>query len=324
MECKEVAIVGDVHFTHKVSSRIDDYLSSCLAKLREVISQHRVTIILGDFFNVPVIPFEYLEELYRMLKEFREDNHFVCSIMGNHDLFNEREDLLNKTALGWFKTIGVLDIIDNVNFVDTSIKGKYKVRFSGMPVSFEKASKYLKEFKRDPDVDIHILLSHNYYECEYEGFHRDDFINCEADAVFFGHEHKPLEGFHDVNGTKIYRCGSMMRNTANDYNLTRTPFYYSLSIEDGELIVTSHSFTTARPAVEVFKQSSFEQTNLRLNRFIDSVNQMTDVQLDKIVQMYNEKSDSNITVQTALKQLNTPASVLETIKDAYVELGEVF
>ena len=86
----KIGIIGDIHIDSKVSSRKDDYFSTCLEKLEEVANNCKNIIILGDVFNRPTLTNDYFIRLYDFLR-YRctcKGNNFY-TIIGNHDVYNE-------------------------------------------------------------------------------------------------------------------------------------------------------------------------------------------------------------------------------------------
>ena len=108
---KNLAILGDLHFSCKSPiSRIDDYSNTCLEKLDTLLEiclnrDYKDVVILGDFFNKPSQPIEYLYKVITKLDNFKKNNINVYSIYGNHDLIFDKLDRAPKTSLGLlFKT----------------------------------------------------------------------------------------------------------------------------------------------------------------------------------------------------------------------------
>ena len=321
-----IAIVGDFHYDAAVTSRIDNYSETCIKKLKEIANRHKVIIFLGDFFNKPVLSFDALIPLYKCLQEVQESGCRVLTIMGNHDIFNEREDSLNRTALGWFSTVGAIEIIQPGEVVSFTLANGYTLNFHALYVSIEKSKEFLDSlcFKRQP-MEKNIILSHNYFESTYAGFKILDFNHCDADYVFFGHEHEPLaENLKNAYGTCFYRCGSLMRNAANDYNLVRMPKYDVISTADDGIVIARHKVEVASSPVDIFKTQSFQRSNLEIDHFTEAVR----TGLDQIVEMYdnveNPQRGELITIPMALSRINAPSYVVNIIKAKYEMLGEKF
>ena len=325
-----VAVVGDVHFDKGVVSRVDDYCQTCINKLEEIFSRADVVIFLGDFFNRPIIPYKYLIRLYRCLLKAKENGLRLATIVGNHDVPNDMEGRLEETALGWFAELGLLDVITSEKFFEVTMDSGHLLRFFALKLIFEEAKKqlYSSQFMAENSMVKNIILSHNYFECAYDGFTVSDFDNCYADYVFFGHEHSPLMNpVVGKIGTKLFRSGSLMRNSANDYNLTRVPFYYIIQSNAVGVFVNKQEVYCAQDSKEVFKKESYEQSNLKLKYFTDSIHKVTKANLDAVVDLYHKNADdavANMTVRDALEQLNTPVSAVKAIKEKYELLGEKF
>ena len=200
----KIGIIGDIHIDSKVSSRKDDYFSTCLEKLEEVANNCKNIIILGDVFNRPTLTNDYFIRLYDFLR-YRctcKGNNFY-TIIGNHDVYNELEDTLNKTVLGLCSATGVINIItpeqpaviENIRFVTSYVKLKT-------------AKEHLKNCDYNEDD---VLLLHHYFEDKYEGLLYEDFLNVKCKRIFLGHEHlafdkfkKEYPGHEETIGASMY------------------------------------------------------------------------------------------------------------------------
>lgn len=324
----KVAIVGDVHFDKSVVSRTDVYWKTCIDKLTEIFLNNDLVIFLGDFFNRPIVSYEVLIPLYDCLYNAKLRGVQIKTIIGNHDIFNEQSSSLNKTALGWFSTLGVIDVILPGKPAVIPLNNGIILNFYALPLIFNEAQSFLKTFNFERSShQRNILLSHNYFECQYEGFTVSDFDSCYADYVFFGHEHCPLaESITNKTGTKFLRSGSLMRNSSQEYNLSRMPFYYVLETEKDDVLVSKKSVECAQLSSAVFRRESFEQSNLKLKRFIDTVHDNTVSKFDSIVDLYNTQSGekNDLSVRSVLMQLNAPVSVMQILKEKYELIGEKF
>ena len=303
-----IAIVGDLHIDTKVSSRKDDYFQTCLQKINEVCSNCKNIIFLGDVFNRPTLPNDYFSLFYTHLNYLKSVNgNNFYTIIGNHDIYNENEESLNKTALGLCKVTGLIDIITPEN--PMCIDG-YKF-YSGY-VSLEKTKQYLK----DTTFDLNsILLLHQYFEDTYEGLTYSDFEQVNCNKIFFGHEHTPFNNFRKIYGTKeFYRCGSLLRNSANDSNLSRHIYYFIL--DNNEVKVCK--LDNVQDAQDVFTEKAYNRENLNRNTFIKNINE--------VVLKYKENIsvESKFSIKNILTELNTSNQCMAYIEEKYKTINEVF
>lgn len=301
-----IAIVGDLHIDTKVSSRKDDYFQTCLNKLSEVAKTSKTIIILGDMFNRPTLPNEYFSRLYTHLSYLKSHGISFYSIMGNHDLYNEDESNISKTCLGVCNLIGLVKVIAPENPVN--ING---INFYTSYVNFDKAKQHLKSLKLN---ETDILLLHHFYEDCSNSFTYDDFKNIGCKNIFLGHEHTPFEQLRKVTDKfTVYRCGSLLRNIANECNLKRDIFYFVIDNN-----VNPVKLDNVLPAKDVFTEKAFTQENLHRKRFVTNIN-------DVILKYTNNvNTESKFSLKTILRELKTPQFSMDYIEQKYRNINEVF
>ena len=303
----DIAIVGDVHISPSVSSRKDNYFDTCLQKIEEIASKCKNIIFLGDVFNSPTIAYNYFADFYSLLSKLKARGNNFYSILGNHDVFNEREDSRLKTSLGLAYVTNLITLI----LPDKPIKiGSYT--FHTSYVSFDKAKKHLSNLKLDK---LDILLLHHYFEDQYEGFCYEDLKNIGCDKIFFGHEHSAFEkGRKQFNEFTAYRCGSLLRNSSIEYNLKRTIFYYVFDPAG----IKCCSLDCMKPAEEVFTYEAFNQENLHKKQFLNNINE--------VISKYtnNVSTQNTFNIKTILEEINTPITNMQYIREKYELIGERF
>ena len=303
----KIGIIGDIHIDSKVSSRKDDYFSTCLEKLEEVANNCKNIIILGDVFNRPTLTTDYFIRLYDFLR-YRctcKGNNFY-TIIGNHDVYNELEDTLNKTVLGLCSATEVINIItpeqpaviENIRFVTSYVKLKT-------------AKEHLKNCDYNEDD---VLLLHHYFEDKYEGLLYEDFLNVKCKRIFLGHEHLAFDKFKKEYPDKIlYRCGSLLRNSAGKKNFERGIYYFILDDE-----VKIATLENVKPYTEVFNEKAIAQENLNRKRFLTDIN-------DVISKYSNNLNVTNkFSIKHVLQELQTPDKNMSYIKSKYDIINEVF
>lgn len=303
-----IGIVGDLHIDTTISSRKDDYFSTCLQKIEEVASNCTIVIFLGDIFNRSVIPNEYFYRLYTYLVHLNKtyDCDFY-SIIGNHDIPNEDESNLLKTSLGLCDLTGVIKLIT----VDRPLKfGKYT--FHTSYVNLNKCKDHLKTLKLGEND---ILLLHQYFEDEHEGLSISDISDIGCNKVFLGHEHTPFYNYvKDFGQLKVYRCGSLLRNAANSSNLSRDIYYFKLY----ENNISIEQLKCAKPAIEVFTESAYNQENLHKKHFIKNINDVLEKYTNNIA------TQTKFSIKQTLVDLHTPENSLNYISKVYANIGEIF
>ena len=307
-----IAIVRDLHLAPKVSSRVDDYFESCIEKIIEIANNCKNIIFLGDVFETPTLPFNYFITLYRELKYLTDikGNRFY-SIIGNHDIYNEREESLDRTTLGLCSETGLIKVIEPNNPIN--IDGYI---FHSSYVNFEKCRQHLYDISMPEKYgDNDILLLHQYYEDMYECLKYDDLKDVGFKHIFLGHEHKPMEQFRTITSQfTIYRCGSCGRNKSEPFNLNRDIYYFILDSEGFKV----SKLDCTKPAKDVFSEEAYNQENIKKKQFIRNINEVIN------------KYTNNITVQdkfsikNILQELQIPDKCLQYIEEKYKQINEVF
>lgn len=305
----EIVIVGDVHICMDVPSRLDNYLDSVLAKIDEISNKAKNVIFLGDLFNQPVVPYNCYSKVWNLLS-YHSSTRGVkyYSIIGNHDIPNELETEINKTALGLLAEQDAITLITTEQPVE--IEGR---RFFTGPVNFKRCKEYLRNnigcFRKDD-----FLLLHQYYEDDFECLTYEDLKDLGCSNIFLGHHHKPFDGLRKVYpNMTIYRCGSLGRNKAEDFNFTRDVYYYYIDSE-----VHCATIECLKQATEVFKPDALNHTNLRKREFVKGIN-------DIIAKYSNNISTENkFSIKTILQELNTPVDCMSYISSIYNKHNERF
>lgn len=309
-----IAIVGDLHIAPIPGGRIDDYFQTGLDKITEIASQNKKVIFLGDIFTHAHVNegcvYDLIQHLYNL--KYTYGTNFY-TIVGNHDVTNELEINIRNSSLGIMTISGVIELILPDKPLTISCNGKNYI-FNTIPVNYDKAKDYIKDLKFDPTKGINILLAHHEYEAGSNVFTYNDFKNLGCQMIFLGHDHKPLEGGRVIYPEfTVYRSGSIMRNRAEDYNFTRTLYYYVLT--DGQ--VTCKAINT-KPAQDVFKIEALTRQNYHKEQFVESVNEVID-KYKKNISTQNRFSIKNI-----LEELQVGQKIINAIENKYAILGERF
>jgi DNA repair exonuclease SbcCD nuclease subunit len=304
----KIGIVGDLHIAPQPSSRIDDYFQNGLNKIEEISQTCDCVIFLGDIFTHSKVEERYINQLMRHLNYCK--NTYTTqfyTIIGNHDVANEREDNLDNSSLGVLYNAGVLNIIQPGDSVSID-----NYQFHTIPVNYVQAKQYLKDTQYTGNNNI--LLLHHEYETGTNCFCYNDLINKNCQMIFLGHDHKPMEGGRIVYpDMTVYRSGSIMRNRGDDYNFTRTLYYYIL--ENGVVSCKAINF---KPAQEVFKVEVLTKQNYNKQKFVQSLNEVIDKYRNNI------STQSRFSIKNILCELGADTDIVDKIRKRYEKLGEVF
>lgn len=317
-----IAIVGDVHYAPIPDNRIDDYINVCLDKITQIANYCNHVIFLGDIFSTPKVDEKYLIPLIDKLAELKEQDIKFYTIVGNHDVYNEMESRLNECSLGVLYKSRLMDVI----LPDRPIEikdGNKLYKFHTVPVRYRDAIEYIKDKHYD---DNDILLIHHEYETGTNKFTYDDLKGLGCKNIFFGHDHCPLpQGRIIYPEFTVYRCGSLMRNIAMEYNFIRQVYYFIIDTEepDGKWIYCKN--INQQPANIIFKEEKYIRQDYNRKQFNKAMDEYIEKYKQKIQEHHEGKQTKNkLLMSDVLKDLNTPDYDIDLIKKKYEIIGEKF
>lgn len=291
-----VRVVGDLHIAQGVSTRTDNYLETCLNKLRQVLEGADVVFCLGDFFNTPVVNTEIVSEVYSLLKEY--PNTEVYTILGNHDVYNMNENSVYKTSLGLLELVGAIKILKENDIVEL---GEGLV-FEAMPLNFKDLKKNCHDL---------FFLGHHFYNLNCQDSLNDDMLKelyPNAEGFFFGHDHQYYEPTNNV-----YRPGSLLRNANTDYNRVRKPIYYQITTEE---------YKQGLPFREVPIQC-LDGKDVFVDNMVIKKREKFIASLERTIQLCSEKVDTETkySMLEILKEIKTPRKAYEYISQTCKVVG---
>lgn len=210
-----IICIGDLHLKCKPPvSRRDDYPITILNKIRYIANiantyNCNTLMMLGDIFDSPITSLPYLAEVINTFKEIKEKGITVYTIVGNHDLKNNRMDSLSQTALGILISTGYVKLAPRKLEIDDTIFKCYNYPEGLEPKSSDK---------------YEVCIAHLYYEFNlaHDSLQSSDIERLNYDAMILGHLHNPCDTI-TIHNTKLYRPGSLSRGTSEAYNKLRIP-----------------------------------------------------------------------------------------------------
>lgn len=214
--CTCVMFIGDTHLkcTSPISRR-DDYPSAILKKLEYLSncvdpSKCNTFVMLGDVFDSPITSLPYLAHVINTFKKISDKGIKVYTIVGNHDIKNNRMDSLESTALGILISTGYLTLAPRELELGNTV-----FRFFNYPEEVT---------PRQSSNKYEVCVAHRYYNfgLAWDSFNENDIKKLDYSAMILGHLHVPCET-EMVGDTKLYRPGSLSRSTSEPYNKLRTP-----------------------------------------------------------------------------------------------------
>lgn len=210
-----VIFIGDLHLrSTSPIARCDDYPNVILGKLENIASvaksyKCKNIILLGDVFDAPITTLPYLAAVLETFKKIKSFGITVYTIVGNHDIKNNRMDSLPTTALGILISSGCLKLAPNELMIEDTLFRCFN---------------YPDELSEKSTDNYEVCVAHQYYNFELSSktLHEEDLIRLKYDAMVLGHYHAPCDT-ETVGDTILYRPGSLSRNTSEPYNKLRIP-----------------------------------------------------------------------------------------------------
>lgn len=277
----------DCHVHDKApQSRVDDYLETCLDKLKQIgdfARRRKCDAVLdnGDFFHAKAAT-KNSHEMVRRVVDLHRD-FYTCPVYenpGNHDFPYNNVEYVPRQPLGVLFSAGVFIRMEDHIFED---EDGLKVRVVGFPY---KSHYEVKEFdieRGDEDVLIaccHYSATPNgdmLFAGTEESLSYYDLSECSPDIFIFGHLHAD-QGIKEVQGTKFFNLGSMTRGSLIQDNLTRTPRFGYIEIEkdiDGVVRIDTEAVELdVVPANEVFdleRHERLQEEQRDIDQFISSL-----------------------------------------------------
>ena len=219
-----ILFFGDPHLDNRSPvSRLDDYGSTTINKLKAVLvlaKGHGIkhVITTGDMFHRYDVTLSYLNEVIKVLKDFKEAGIQVWSIVGNHDIPHNNMAYFKTTPLSLLFNSGLVKWLDNGNPILLKKSIINGLSFTQKPDRFNEFDKLFPDLKR-------ILVMHYSTDNTVPGENIQAKELQMFDMVVAGHDHMYYEP-QTFDGVLFYRPGSFTRRTKDEHNLTRSITLY--------------------------------------------------------------------------------------------------
>lgn len=291
---QELSIVYDLHANlHGPISRKDDYLQSCIEKLEFILENSENVLFLGDVFEKARSE-DYVKNM--LLSTFNKYPKVqIYTILGNHDVDKNNTETLNNTSLGnliFHRNVHLLTSDKIWNIAGMSI--------GVLDYDIAKAKK--QEFSNPVDI----VVGHHAYEWKRDlsqGIEEEDIIRYGAQIAFFGHDHEP-HPVKNVNGTRIFRCGSTMRTALRDYTSRHKPSFCKVSRGMVKIVEIPH-----KPYEEIFRVEEKKE----FKRCAKLVSEIKD-----FLASTEMKSSGNKSIEEVLtKDLKAPKAEIDYLRLVY-------
>ena len=248
----KILFIPDVHLQeYSPRSRKDNYPSVVLEKLEWVADYANkikaTTIFLGDIFNAVNMPMIYM---YRCIEVFRKFDKVPFTVIGNHDVPRNNQELMDRSPLGLLEKVGLINYLQHLEMEGRVVLEGF--HYTQAIAQTEQLTSTITPMKK-------ICVAHVFYENPFLQDHNltaQDCVKLGYDYYILGHDHTKYETI-DVPGYKVFRIGSLTRGTANENQMIRDTV--SILEYDTELDTFREINVPCQPAREVFKESIFQR-----------------------------------------------------------------
>ena len=257
----KVYFIPDVHLQeYSPRSRKDNYPTVVLEKLEYIVNlvnkNDGTCIFMGDIFNAVNMPMIYM---YRCIDTFKKFNKTPYTVIGNHDMPRNNQEMMDRSPLGLLEKVGLINYLDTLLLDDkVAIKGFH---YADYPTPIETNLKK-------------ICVAHMFYENGFDEAHSlrvKDCLELGYDYYILGHDHTryPLE---ENKNYKLFRIGSLTRGSANENQMIRDEVY--ILEYDTETDTFKEVSIPCASAKEVFKDSIFarkEENKIDTKEILDNL-----------------------------------------------------
>lgn len=296
-------------------NRIDNFLESCEQKfleIRDYANQNKIDYIIhgGDIFDRPDASIKSVSEIGKILQSFEMPIYIVS---GNHDVYGYNQDTLDRTMLGLFSSLGILNLIPKDGKVLE--KDGIKVLLLGKNYTID----------LDKDKDNYIVKKENLkYESDYivnvvHGFLTDkpffktvphvlvgEILETDADITLAGHYHLGFKTIFE-NNRYFSNPGSLMRLSNSKSEITRVPKFLEINLNEKGIRIEDRFLKCAKPGYEVLDRKVMEASQFRMENLMEFSNyveqkfELDRLDLEMILNNIAESEDFSETVQKEAK-----------------------
>lgn len=268
-------------------SRTDDYLETCLDKLRqigEIAEDVDADLVIdnGDTFHKKSARENSHMMVSRVIELHEEYPCPIYQVPGNHDFPYSNVEFVRRQPLQVLFSSGVFTRLEDETFSD----GDCSVRFVGYPYKND-----YSEDELDPDEgnEDHLVACAHCYASKTGGdmFGSEPILSYEElkdnspDGFVFGHWHKD-QGIETLGDTWFMNLGSMTRGSLTEDNLERIPRVGILRVEkeDGDLNVDLDTRQLeVQPPEEIFdldRREELQQEKEEMEDFLETLSTQTE------------------------------------------------
>ncbi|HLR34420.1 MAG TPA: metallophosphoesterase [Tissierellales bacterium] len=284
-------------------NRTDNFVETLEKKFNEIVnlcSKYKIDYVLhgGDLFDRPDISISIVSKFAKVLNEIKVPIYTIC---GNHDIYGHNPSTINRTMLGLFNAINIVNVIKEGEKVLLE-KDNIVVQLTGQPYTYDiddenNRDKYIvKDIDKKADYAIHIVHGMLLDRPFIKGIPYtliDDIKDTYADITLAGHYHTGF-GALEMENKFFINPGSLVRITNSLKEIERIPKAVLIEIKDGikiELI----PLKVALAGEKVLDRKEIESTifkNEKLFEFKQSIDAAVNFEKLDINQILLDISDS--------------------------------
>ncbi|TDT61547.1 metallophosphoesterase [Fonticella tunisiensis] len=279
-------------------SRKDNFTESLKRKFGEiakVCSEESIDYVLfgGDLFDRPDVSLSIVKDFLGVLKTMPLP---IYAVLGNHDVYGQNPDTVNRTIIGLLDTLGIIKLIYRGEKIYLKKEG-ITLQLTGCSYYYdidvsESRQGYITD-KRDCDYSIHMAHGFLMDKPFIQGIPYtliDDIVNkTQADITLCGHYHTGF-GIKKMDGKYFINPGAIARISNTISEVERIPSYLIIELGN-EIKLTIKELICARPGDEVLDRDILRREEFRqqtLNRFIQQVNSYGDFEELNLQRIINE------------------------------------
>lgn len=315
----KILFIGDIHGKNKSPlNRLKDYNEDLFTKLRWVVDfcakeEVAACIHLGDIHDKTDATDEWKNQFIQVCRGFTCDFY---TIIGNHDLPYNNEQLYYKTCLRNLELSGAIQIL------------REPLEYSGLrivpvPYDLSKAKQFIvDDYLSQKGGTYSIYLAHHFYEFglqKNQGFVESDFEQTKGfkAALVLGHDHRQFDTI-TVNDLSIFRPGSLMRTELSEATISMHP---RILLYDNESALSSWRYINVphRDINEIYDVADYRARKTGANYFKQISNA-----LDNMDKYLKADSVSMISCSDALKELNCPKEEYDYLRLVYSQCNQQF
>lgn len=284
-------------------NRLDDFYASTLEKLEEIkdyANENKVDYILhgGDLFDRPDSAIKPTSEVGKILSSF---NMPIYIVAGNHDIFGYNTKTLNRSMLGLFHSLEVLNIIPEDGVLleekDTTVLVLGKDYSSDLDLDRNNYIIKKNELKYEADVVINIVhgfLTEKPFIKHVPHVLLGEILETEADITLAGHYHTGFKT-QSIDGKFFSNPGSMVRISNTISEINRKPKFIDIKIIKDKIEIKDIYIKSAKPGEEVLDRKALTEERYKEDRmtlFSNSIDQNIDLELINLDTILDEISSS--------------------------------